>query len=174
MLQLIATYILEKKGTPMSEEQMNDSTFGRLFIMMMITLTVLTIIIVVAAKFASSEVDAKLDERSAVENTQATALRIAPVGKFAATTVAAAPIVAAVMSVEDMYTSCSACHASGVLGAPITGDVGQWASHLAKGTETLYANAINGINAMPARGGNASLTDENIEAIVDYMIERSK
>jgi cytochrome c5 len=61
-----------------------------------------------------------------------------------------------------------------VLGAPITGDVGQWASHLAKGTETLYANAINGINAMPARGGIASLTDENIEAIVDYMIERSK
>jgi cytochrome c5 len=158
----------------MSEEQMNDSTFGRLFIIMMIVLTVLTIIIVVAAKFASSDVNARLDERSDLENTQSTAARIAPVGKFAATTVAAAPIVAAVMSVEDMYASCAACHASGVLGAPITGNVAQWASHLAKGTEALYANSINGINAMPARGGNASLTDENMQAIVDYMIERSK
>jgi cytochrome c5 len=158
----------------MSEEQMNDSTFGRLFIIMMITLVVLTIIVAIAASFASSEVNAKLDERSDLENTQATALRIAPVGKFAAATVAAAPISAAVMSVEDMYASCAACHASGVLSAPITGDAGQWAARLAKGTETLYSNAINGINAMPARGGNASLSDDDVKAIVDYMIAQSK
>ncbi|MFQ3243975.1 MAG: cytochrome c5 [Arenicella sp.] len=158
----------------MSEEQMNDSTFGRLFISMMVTLAVLTIIVAIAASFASREVNAKLDERSDRENTQATALRIAPVGKFAASTIAAAPISAAVMSVEDMYASCAACHASGVLNAPITGDAGQWASHIAKGTETLYDNAINGINAMPARGGNASLSDDNVKAIVDYMIAQSQ
>ncbi|MBL4671881.1 MAG: cytochrome c5 family protein [Arenicella sp.] len=153
---------------------MNDSTFGRLFIGMMIILVVLTIIVAVAASFASTEVNAKLDERSDLENTQATALRIAPVGKFSATTIAAAPISAAIMSVEDMYTSCSACHASGVLSAPIMGDAGQWAGRIAKGTETLYSNAINGFNAMPARGGNSALTDDNVKAIVDYMIAQSK
>jgi cytochrome c5 len=158
----------------MSEEQMNDSTFGRLFISMMIVLVVLTIIVAIAASFASSEVNAKLDERSDLENTQATALRIAPVGKFAATTVAAAPISAATMSVEDMYASCAACHASGVLSAPITGDADQWADRIAKGAETLYSNAINGINAMPARGGNSALSDDNVKAIVDYMIAQSK
>jgi len=158
----------------MSEEQMNDSTFGRLFIGMIISLVVLTIIVAVAASFASIEVNAKLDERSELENSQATALRIAPVGKFSASTVAAAPISAAAMSVEDMYASCSACHASGVLDAPITGDAGQWAERIAKGTESLYNNAINGINAMPARGGNSALSDDNVKAIVDYMIAQSK
>ncbi|MFT4635660.1 MAG: cytochrome c5 [Arenicella sp.] len=158
----------------MSEEQMNDSTFGRLFIIMMIVLTVMAILIAVIAGFASNDVDTRLNERSQLENTQATADRIAPVGKFSATTVSAAPLVAAVMTVEDMYGSCAACHATGAAGAPITGNIGQWASHLAKGADTLYTNAINGINAMPARGGNASLSDDNVKAIVDYMIERSK
>ena len=157
----------------MSEEQMNDSTFGRLFIIMMIVLTVMAILIAVIAGFASNDVDTRLNERSQLENTQATADRIAPVGKFSATTVSAAPLVAA-MTVEDMYGSCAACHATGAAGAPITGNIGQWASHLAKGADTLYTNAINGINAMPARGGNASLSDDNVKAIVDYMIERSK
>ena len=158
----------------MSEEQMNDSKFSRLFIIMIIAMTVLTIIIAVLASFAASDVNAKLDERSDIENTQATAARIAPVGKFSATTVAAAPTEAIVLSVEDMYASCAACHATGAAGAPITGDASQWSARLAKGTDTLYNNAINGINAMPARGGNSALTDDNVKAIVDYMINQSK
>ena len=66
----------------MSEEQMNDSKFGRLFIIMIIAMTVLTIILAILASFAASDVNAKLDERSDRENTQSTADRIAPVGKF--------------------------------------------------------------------------------------------
>ena len=158
----------------MSEEQMNDSKFGRLFIIMIITMTVLTIIIAILASFAASDVNSALDERSDIENTQATALRIAPVGKFSVTTIAAAPIEAKVLSVEDMYTSCAACHATGAAEAPITGDAGQWAERIAKGVNTLYSNAINGVNAMPARGGNSALTDDNVKAIVDYMIDQSK
>ena len=158
----------------MSEEQMNDSTFSRLFIIMIIAMTVLTIIIAVLASFAANDVNAKLDERSDIENTQATAERIAPVGKFSATTVAAAPAVAVELSVEDMYVSCSACHATGAAGAPITGTAADWVERLTKGTEELYSNAINGINAMPARGGNPTLTDENVKAIVDYMLNQSK
>lgn len=158
----------------MSEEQMNDSKFSRLFIIMIITMTVLTIIIAVLASFAASDVNAKLDERSDLENTQSTADRIAPVGKFSATTVAAAPVQVAALTVEDMYVSCAACHAAGVLGAPVTGTTADWAPRIAKGVDTLYNNAINGINSMPARGGNSALTDDNVKAIVDYMIEQSK
>jgi len=157
----------------MSEEQMNDSTFGRLFIIMIIAMTALTIIIAVLASFASSDVNAKLDERSDRENSQAIADRIAPVGKFSATTVAAEPVVAAELSIDDMYQSCAACHASGVLGAPITGDTPAWSSRIAKGLDTLTNNAINGINGMPPRGGS-SLSDDNIKALVEYMIDESK
>ena len=158
----------------MSEEQMNDSTFGRLFIIMIIAMTVLTIVIAVLASFASSEVNAKLDERSELENTQAIADRIAPVGKFSATTTSAEPVVAAVLTSEEMYqASCSFCHAVAGTGAPVTGDNAAWADRIGKGLDALANSAINGIGAMPARGGS-SLSDENIKAIVEYMINESK
>lgn len=162
----------------MSEEQMNDSTFNRLFIIMIIAMTVLTIIIAVLASIAASPVNDKLDERASIENTQAIAERIAPVGKFSAETVAAAPVVAKIMTGAEVYASCAACHDSGVGNAPIVGDAVVWADRLNKGIDTLYANAINGIvngaNVMPARGGNVSLSDDNVKAAVDYMLEKSK
>jgi len=158
----------------MSEEQMNDSTFSRLFIIMIIAMVVLAVIIAVLASFAASDVNARLDERSDRENTQAIADRISPVGKFSAETAAPAPVVTTALSAKDMYVSCAACHATGAAGAPITGDSAAWAERIAKGIDTLTSNAINGINAMPAKGGNASLSDDNIRDIVEYMIEESK
>lgn len=158
----------------MSEEQMNDSTFGRLFIIMIIAMTVMTAIIMVLASFAAADVNDKLDERSERENTQAVAERIAPVGKFSATTVAAAPKVAAVLSGEEAYSSCAACHANGTLEAPILGDVEAWAPRIAKGIDALYDNALGGIGVMPAKGGNAGLSDDSVKAAVDYIIEKSK
>lgn len=159
----------------MSEEQMNDSTFGRLFIIMILAMTILTIIIMVLASFASSDVNGKLQEQSDKENTQKIADRLAPVGQFSAETVvaAAAPVVADLTGAEA-YAPCAACHTSGVAGAPIIGDAAIWAERLKKGTETLYSNAINGINAMPAKGGFVNLTDNTVKAAVDYMLEESK
>lgn len=160
----------------MSEQQMNDSTFSRLFIIMIITMTIMTIIIVVLASFAASGVNAKLDERNELENSQAIADRIAPVGKFSATTVSAAAVTVASepLSAEQVYASCAACHDAGTLGAPITGNADSWSDRIGKGIDTLYSNAINGINNMPAKGGNASLSDDEIKAVVDYMLEKSK
>lgn len=75
---------------------------------------------------------------------------------------------------EALYSSagCAACHRSGIAGAPVLGDSASWVGHLDKGMETLYEGAIRGIGAMPARGGNPRLSDEEIEAIVDYMVEQ--
>ena len=47
-----------------------------------------------------------------------------------------------------------------------------WASRIGKGTATLYNHAINGFNAMPARGG-ADISDEEVQNAVDYIIQQS-
>ncbi|MEQ6887158.1 c-type cytochrome [Halomonas sp. CS7] len=67
-------------------------------------------------------------------------------------------------------TACMACHDTGAAGAPMKGDAEAWAPRLEKGTETLYSHAINGFNAMPAKGGNASLSDDEVKAAVDHMV----
>jgi cytochrome c5 len=88
-----------------------------------------------------------------------------------ATVTAAAPVASGPVSGDEVYASaCAACHNVGVLGSPVLGDAAQWTARVSKGTETLYANAINGIGSMPAKGGNASLSDEAVQAAVDHML----
>jgi cytochrome c5 len=69
---------------------------------------------------------------------------------------------------------CVACHATGVAGAPKTGDKAAWAPRIATGNAALLNSATNGKNAMPARGGAADLTDAELKAAVDYLIGKSK
>lgn len=68
-------------------------------------------------------------------------------------------------------TFCTACHSTGVSGAPITGDAGDWAPRIAKGKDVLTDHAINGFNAMPAKGSCMDCSDEEIIAAIDHMIE---
>ncbi len=163
----------------MSEEQMNDSTFNRLFIIMIVVMTVLTAIIMVLASMAASDVNSRLDERADIENSGSIAARIAPVGELANGTAQAAPKAAPVtLSGEEAYVSCVACHGSGIAGAPATGDVAAWSTRISQGSETLYDHAINGYQGsaglMPAKGGNTSLSDDSVKAAVDYMVEKSR
>ncbi len=75
-------------------------------------------------------------------------------------------------SAEEVYnTGCAACHASGAAGAPKFRDATDWASRLGAGLDTLYANSINGIRGMPARGVCPTCSDDEVKAAVDYMIE---
>ena len=75
---------------------------------------------------------------------------------------------------EEMYTACSACHAAGVAGAPKLGDKAAWAPRIAQGKETLYSHAIGGLNMMPPMGTCATCSEDDIKAIVDYMVEQSQ
>ncbi len=68
---------------------------------------------------------------------------------------------------------CSACHAAGVLGSPKIGDKSAWGPRIAQGYETLVKHAIVGIRSMPARGGNAELTDAEVAGAVAYMANQS-
>jgi cytochrome c5 len=70
--------------------------------------------------------------------------------------------------------TCHVCHATGLAGSPKFGDKAAWAPRIATGTEALHKAAINGLNAMPPRGGNASLTDAQVKAAVDYMVSAAK
>ncbi len=162
----------------MSEEQMNDSTFTRLFIIMVVVMSVLTAIIMVLASLAASDVNAKLDERAAIENSEPIKTRIAPVGSFSAETSAPVALATVILSGEEAYSSCAACHAAGIAGAPAFADVTAWTDRIAKGLDALYANAINGYQGeagyMPPKGGNNALSDESVKAAVDYMVNAVK
>lgn len=81
----------------------------------------------------------------------------------------------AAKSGETVYNSaCSACHQAGVAGAPKLDDTAAWKARLGeRGRDGLYGNAINGLNAMPAKGGNPALSGEEIEKAVDYMLEQA-
>lgn len=69
---------------------------------------------------------------------------------------------------------CAACHGTGVLEAPKIGDTAAWKSELDEhGLESLIETAIAGEGAMPPRGGDASLSDEQVAEAVKLMLERS-
>lgn len=80
---------------------------------------------------------------------------------------------------EAVYNSaCMACHAQGVAGAPKLGDAEAWADRIDQGMDTLYENSINGFQGeagvMPPKGGFANLSDEEVKAAVDYMVENAQ
>lgn len=76
---------------------------------------------------------------------------------------------------KAVYTAnCAVCHAAGVAGAPKFGDKAAWAPRIKEGNAALHRTAIKGIRAMPPKGGNASLPDEDVKAAVDYLIAAAK
>lgn len=86
---------------------------------------------------------------------------------------------ASAASGEKVFKStCAMCHQTGAAGAPILGNKEEWAPRIAQGAPTLYDHAINGYTGtkgmMPAKGANPALTDAEVQAAVDYMVDKSK
>ena len=87
--------------------------------------------------------------------------------------------VATVMSGPQVYNAaCIACHGAGIGGAPAYGAADVWVDRIAQGNDTLYRHAIEGYTGaagfMPAKGGRTDLSDEEVRAAVDYMVEGSQ
>lgn len=69
--------------------------------------------------------------------------------------------------------TCAACHDSGMAGAPKTGDNASWGARLGQGYDTVLKHAIEGIRAMPAKGGNPDLDDIEVARAVVFMTNKS-
>nr|WP_255703371.1 c-type cytochrome [Lysobacter sp. GX 14042] len=120
-----------------------------------------------------------------------TEMRIAPAGAVyagstgAAAQAAAAAAAAAAATANVAYDGtldgsvifnnlCSGCHSSGAGGAP-TMVSADWTARIAQGVDTLHHHAIEGFTGsagvMPPKGGNPALTDEQVIATVDWMLD---
>lgn len=67
--------------------------------------------------------------------------------------------------------NCAACHK---MMAPKTGDKAAWAPLIKQGVEAMTATTIKGKGMMPPRGGKPNLSDADIAAAVQYMVDKSK
>ncbi len=163
---------------------MNDNQFATTMMTIIGVLIAFTVVIMIIANFLIPGSDFSEDRlvRGNIED------RIKPVGTLAIAGITPVKVadsndtnVDAILatadsakSADELYTACAACHNAGVLNAPKLGDKAGWESRLAKGVDALYASAINGIGAMPAKGGRADYSDDDIKKVVDYMLESVK
>ena len=122
-----------------------------------------------ALAFSSSALAAKISQ----DEYDAIAERIKPVGDVYLA--GALPVVETPSGPRDgasVYgTYCVACHSTGVSGAPKTGDAADWTPRIAQGKDVLTNHAIQGFNAMPAKGTCMDCSDDEIIAAIDHMIE---
>lgn len=167
-----------------------DLEFLKHFSMVIGFLMLVTAGLIVGAYFLHDSLPPEVNPKAA----QITEARIAPAGAVyagetgAAAQAAAAAAAAAAASSQVAYGGtldggeiyknlCGACHTNGVGKAPMLNAAGMGA-RAAKGVDTLYKHAIEGFTgtkgAMPARGGGASLTDDEVKAAVNYMVAQSK
>jgi cytochrome c5 len=73
---------------------------------------------------------------------------------------------------------CHSCHETGAGGAPKISDKAAWAPRVAQGLDTLVKHAIEGFTGksgvMPPKGGNPALTDAQVKATVEWMVDQVK
>lgn len=70
--------------------------------------------------------------------------------------------------------SCATCHKDGVAGAPKFGDKAGWATRIKAGNAALASSVLKGKGAIPAKSGNASLSDADVKSAVAYIVKASK
>jgi cytochrome c5 len=160
-------------------QEMSDSQFVKIFSGMIGALVVLTVVLIVAANVIGGAAKQQLSE---ADYDKAVAERIKPIGevKVASSNVMDA-LVGSAQAADGKATydaTCFACHGTGVAGSPKLGDKAAWKDRIAQGAETLHKHAIEGFQGktgvMPAKGGNASLSDDDVKAAVDYMVSESQ
>lgn len=172
----------------MSQEQ--DQRFFRNYALVIGILAVMVLIFFTLAQIIGEDEEANVQQRAAV-----VAERTAPVGKVnisgqtESSSESSGAAVTAAASTEDpgkrVFNSlCFTCHGNeqgvgGIPGSPHFGDKDAWAGRIAQGEALLYEHAIKGFTgesgvAMPPKGGNPNLTDDEIKAAVDFMVENSQ
>lgn len=165
----------------------HDKSFLKNFTIVIVALHVVALALIVLARMLHNT-------QPVEENTAAIAAvesRLQPVGGvYAGATGAAAKAAAAeaartaaagqvayggTLDGKVIYDQlCGACHTSGAGGAP-TMTRAAWEPRIAQGNDVLVRHAIDGYQGesgvMPAKGGNPSLTDEQVTASVQWMLD---
>jgi len=72
---------------------------------------------------------------------------------------------------QVVKAQCVKCHEAGLNGAPKIGDREAWMPHIKKGVDYLVRSAMHGHGGMPARGGEADLTDSELKNAILYMFD---
>lgn len=152
----------------MNTEQ-HDKSFVTTFAIVLGILGAFTVTIWIIAHTVGAHEPDTAEAKARIEE------RIKPVGEVITDEkmlLAAAPAPAAAarapMSGKDVVAKvCGACHGTGVLNAPKIGDKAEW--NRRGNLATLVASAKAGKNAMPPRGGDPSLSDEELKAAVEEM-----
>jgi len=154
-------------------EKDHDKVFFTTFGVVLGALGAITLICITAARLitpaahADEAANARLDERTRPVATVVT--------DPAALLKVSAPAAHEPKSPDQIFSGvCSACHGTGLLGAPKVGDKAAWSARAgaAGGLNGLAASAIKGKNAMPPRGG-AELSDAEVKATVELMLKKS-
>jgi cytochrome c5 len=165
---------------------MSDNQFAKAFAGMIGGLIALAVVIFIIANSIAGTVKAA----GLTSDDQKVAERIKPIGtlaiageqiKSAGETIMNTVVPTASAAADGKATydgTCMACHAMGVAGAPKFGDKAAWADRIAQGKDTLYKHALEGFQGksgvMPAKGGRTDLSDDDVKAAVDYMVDAAK
>jgi cytochrome c5 len=167
-----------------SQNDSSDTQFFNSFSLVLGLLIAIAIVLFAFARSIGADVQQRnvLEDPLSIQNVEAntkpfTLLAVAGHDNsalVAATKPAAAPAADVPATGELAFQQvCSACHSTGVNGAPKIGDHAAWGPRIAQGKETLYAHAIAGKGNMPAKGGT-NWPDDTIRKTVDYMVSLNK
>jgi cytochrome c5 len=115
---------------------------------------------------------------AAIDTMEDIAMRLKPVVSLdemrSSMTMASADAGMADKSPGQLYQgACLACHTTGAAGAPKIGDVSAWSQRVGKGLDALISSAINGVGAMPPRGGS-QYNDDQMRSVIEYILAESK
>lgn len=164
-----------------------DAVFVRNFAMVLAFLAVVGIVVYLLASHVNEGFRATQDDPVASVpsrvapvgqlNTSGAPITVASTAPAPAASSAAAPVASG--PGEAAYNKvCFACHAQGIAGAPKFGDAEVWGARIAQGVDTLHQHAIVGYQGkngvMPAKGGAADLSDEDVKAAVDFMVKAAQ
>lgn len=73
---------------------------------------------------------------------------------------------------EVFLQNCALCHVNGVAMAPRIDSRAEWEPRLSLGRQNLLSSVLRGKGGMPPKGGNASISDAQAAAGLDYMLEK--
>jgi cytochrome c5 len=69
--------------------------------------------------------------------------------------------------------ACSRCHDTGVDGAPVVVESGDWSGRSGLWEAVLFEHVKKGYMTMPAKGGKPGLSEYDAEAAAEYLLNKS-